>query len=163
MVAVNKLVMFSIKNHVWFLSFLIILQFTVGAYTEWYAEKLNLGLRTVIDAHKLNGQMLALTAVFLAIEGTYMTLAKLPRAPINNSLVNFSIRNHWMFMVVLLPAQYMTTVMAKETAAFTGLSVDTVFGLHGWFALAIVINAISLLVEKLLLPFVTGKTAKLSG
>jgi len=155
MVSVRELVSFSIRNHVWFLSVWIITQFCVGQFTEKFVDILGLPMRRIIELHKLSGQILVLFAIVLVIERSYMISSQIPRPPIKHDLINTSIRNHYIFFIILLPAQYLTTVMAGDVAKSLGLSESTVFKAHGWIGLLLVINAVVLVVEKFLLPMYT--------
>jgi len=155
---ISWIVRLIIRQHWWILLILITTQFLVGTFTEGVADILQYKLRQVIQLHKLNGQLLAIVGFVLGGVKLYIWVSEMPRGGMSTSLQKFAIRNHWLLFIFLLPLQYITTVLAKQTASLLGLQIDQVFSFHGVIAFMLQLLALFMAVVYAMLYVQKNKT-----
>lgn len=78
--------------------------------------------------------------------------------PSANKLVMWSIKNHWIFLIVLVGIQYLTGQELADSGFWIPFNREVVFRVHSFLGTVILIFAILLVLQKLYLWLMrTGK------
>jgi hypothetical protein len=77
--------------------------------------------------------------------------------PVVTKLVMWSIKNHWIGLVVLIGTMYITGNAMAEANPYIPLSYSMLFTIHSWTGKLVLITAVFLALEKLYLWLLRNK------
>lgn len=147
--SVTKLVRLSIRLHWLFLLPLIVIQYSFGSYNKEISATFGGDKKVLVNYHKLLGEVLMYMGFLLIVERVYIAVTGMVRKKYGNLIARLLIQWHWVTLGVLFIVQYVTIYYRQFVMDITGFEKGTVYRIHGYSALVILVDALVLVAIRL--------------